>query len=127
MEIEEKQFKKMFPRLAKEMQPDKGRIAITSVRSRPEVGENVASKNFVYYEPDVIDFLRRCDNRQQVEEIITYLEKRKEISSKYAQKLRRQLKEKGLRSFGPKKEEDYYFEQATRNRRQKTQKKSEQS
>jgi len=35
------------------------------------------------------------------------MEKRGEISKEYAQKLRAQLKRKGVRSFGPKKEEDY--------------------
>jgi hypothetical protein len=32
-----------------------------------------------------------------------------EIDGKYAQKLRRQLREKGVRSFGTKKEHDYYL------------------
>ncbi|MEA2090258.1 MAG: DUF2095 family protein [Thermoproteota archaeon] len=114
MEIEENRFKKMFPNLAKEMQSNKNKVGVTSVRSETKTGENAASKNFVHYEPDVIDFLRRCDNRQQAEEIITYLEKRKEISLKYARKLQRQLKEKGVRSFGPKKKEDYYLKQTTK-------------
>jgi hypothetical protein len=30
----------------------------------------------------------------------------------YAEELRKQLKQKGVRSFGPKKEEDCYLEQA---------------
>jgi hypothetical protein len=39
------------------------------------------------------------------------LAKRREISSRYARKLRKQLKEKGIRSFGSKKEDDYYLKQ----------------
>jgi hypothetical protein len=46
----------------------------------------------------------------RAEEIIAYMEKRGEISNEYAQKLRAQLKRKGVRSFGPKKEENYYPE-----------------
>jgi len=42
--------------------------------------------------------------------MIAYMEKRGEISKEYAQKLRAQLKRKGVRSFGPKKEENYYPE-----------------
>ncbi len=41
--------------------------------------------------------------------IISYMEKRGEIETQYATKLRRQLKERGVRSFGPKKEHDYYL------------------
>jgi hypothetical protein len=37
------------------------------------------------------------------------MEKRCEINKEYAQKLRAQLKQKGVRSFGPKKEENYYL------------------
>jgi len=112
MEIDKEQFKKMFPNLAKEMDDGSSRITITSVRSDIESGEKIASKSFRGYNPDVIDFLRRCDNEEQANEIIDYLEKRKEISEKYASQLRRQLKEKGVRSFGSKKEEGYYLKQA---------------
>ncbi|MFQ6081068.1 MAG: DUF2095 family protein [Candidatus Bathyarchaeia archaeon] len=108
MEIDKERFKKMFPHLAKELEAREHRIAITSVRSDIRTGEKASSRKFAGYVPDVIDFLRRCDNEQQAEEIIHYLEKRKEISRQYAQRLRKQLKEKGVRSFGPKKEEDYY-------------------
>lgn len=112
MEIDKELFKKMFPNLAEEVQTNKSKVGISSVRSEARTGENAVSKNFVHYEPDVIDFLRRCDNEKQAEEIITYLEKRKEISRSYARRLRKQLRQKGVRSFGPKKEEGYYLKQA---------------
>ncbi len=111
MEIDKERFKRMFPRLSKELKAQEHRVAITSVRSDIGTGEKASSEKFVGYVPDVIDFLRRCDNEQQAEEIIHYLEKRGEISRQYAQRLRKQLKEKGVRSFGPKKEEDYYLKQ----------------
>ncbi|RJS87775.1 DUF2095 domain-containing protein [Candidatus Bathyarchaeota archaeon] len=112
MEIDKKQFKKMFPNLAREMSDEDNRVTITSVRSDIESGEKIVSKSFRGYNPDVIDFLRRCDNEEQANEIIDYLEERKEISEKYASHLRRQLKEKGIRSFGSKKEDGYYLKQA---------------
>jgi len=64
------------------------------------------------YVPTATDYLRRCDNDKQAEETINYLEKKGEISSEYADQLRKTLKEKGLRSFGPKKEHDYYLKRA---------------
>jgi hypothetical protein len=111
LEINKDQFKKMFPNLAKEMNAGEQKLTINSVRSNTQTAEKAAKaqKNLSNYDPDIIDFIRRCDNDQQAEEIIAYMEKRGEIARKYAQKLRQQLKKKGVRSFGPKKEEGYYF------------------
>jgi hypothetical protein len=111
MDIEKKKFRRMFPSLAQELESKKCGTKINSVRSDPTTGEKAVSKKFTAYTPDVIDFLRRCDKVEQAEEIICYLEKRGEISSGYARKIRKQLKEKGIRSFGSKKEDDYYLKQ----------------
>lgn len=101
----------MFPHLAKELEGREQRTTIHSVRSDVQTGEKASSDKFATYIPDVIDFLRRCDNEKQAEGIINYLEKRGEISFDYAQRLRKQLDEKGVRSFGTKKEEGYYLKQ----------------
>ena len=101
----------MFPNLAQEMETGDCGTTINAIRSDPTTAEKAVSKRFTGYMPDVIDFLRRCDNGKQAEDIISYLEKRGEISLEYARKLRKQLKEKGVRSFGSKKEEDYYLKQ----------------
>ncbi|HXX88318.1 MAG TPA: DUF2095 family protein [Candidatus Acidoferrum sp.] len=102
-------LKKMFPELAKELDRDDNNVPISSIRTNARTGENVSSKSYVHYVPDVIDFIRRCDTSKQAEEIIDYMEKRGEIETQYAAKLRKQLKETGLRSFGSKKERDYYL------------------
>ncbi len=109
MEFNKEAFKKLFPNLAKELEYSEHKTKINSVRTDVQTGEKAASKRFVHYMPDVIDFIRRCDTEEQAEEIIAYLEKRGEVEKQYARKLRKQLKEKGVRSFGPKKEENYYF------------------
>jgi hypothetical protein len=110
MKLDRESFKKMFPNLTKEMQSDESKVPVKSVRTDPETGEKSANRErFVNYVPDVIDFLRRCDTKEQAEEIIAYIEKRGEIDKEYALKLRAQLKRKGIRSFGPKKEENYYL------------------
>jgi len=102
-------FKKMFPNLAEELESDENKVSVNSVRTDMQTGESAASERFVHYMPDVIDFIRRCDTEEQAEEIIAYMEKRGEIEKQYAERLRKQLKDKGVRSFGPKKEENYYF------------------
>ena len=110
MQMEKKRFKKMFPHLTKEMNSEESWITVNSVRSDVQTGEKKASPDkFVRFTPDVIDFIRRCDNEQQAKEIIDYMKKRGEISRQYAQRLENQLRKRGVRSFGPKKEEDYYL------------------
>jgi hypothetical protein len=112
MDMNKEKFHKMFPNLAKEMEKGTCETKIHAVRSDSAAAEKaVVSKKFAGYNPDAIDFLRRCDTAEQSEEIICYLEKRQEISPGYAKKLRKQLKTKGVRSFGAKKEDDYYLKQ----------------
>jgi hypothetical protein len=111
MGLDRESIKKMFPNLTREMQSDETKVPVKSIRTDPKTGEKAANRErFVNYVPDVIDFLRRCETKEQAEEIIAYMEKRCEINEEYAQKLRVQLKQKGVRSFGPKKEENYYLQ-----------------
>jgi hypothetical protein len=115
MEIEKDRFRKMFPNLAREMEHEdensnEHKVQINSVRSNVKSEEQYSGKYGTYI-PDAIDFIRRCDTEEQAKEIIDYLEKRSEISPEYARKLRKQLREKGVRSFGTKKEEGHYLRQ----------------
>jgi hypothetical protein len=110
LELEKEAFKKMFPTLAKELGSGENRVSVNSVRTDNEAGEkHVTRRKFVHYLPDVIDFIRRCETQKQAEEIIDYMERSGEIDRLYAQNLRKQLEDKGVRSFGAKKEEDYYL------------------
>ena len=108
MEIDKKRFKRLFPHLSREMETKKQQVRISSIRSDTEAAERDSSGRFDGYTPDVIDFIRRCDHEKQALEIVVYMEKREEVSPDYAKRLKKQLREKGVRSFGPKKEDDYY-------------------
>ena len=112
VDTKKNEFRRMFPRLYEEMKTGKRKISIRSIRPDQESAEKVTanSKARVDYDPDVVDFLRRCDNNRQAEEIINFMEKRGEITQSHAQNLRDQLKKRGLRSFGTKKKEGCYFE-----------------
>jgi len=112
MDVDKEQLRKRFPRLAQEIEGGEGSVPMTSIRSETKTGEKVASEEFEGYNPDVIDFLRRCESEEQGEEVIRFLLDKKEISRSYASRLRRQLREKGVRSFGSKKECDYYLRRA---------------
>jgi hypothetical protein len=126
MAIDKESLKKMFPNLYKELEQGEVKISIDSVRRNPQEAETettedakkeeVEPKNVMtmpdklrHFYPTAVDFIRRCDTEAQVEEIIAYLRKKREITEEYAEELRRQLKQEGVRSFGPKKEENHYF------------------
>lgn len=109
MEFEKERLKRMFPSIARELEDDENKVSVNSIRTEVQAGEKASSERFSHYNPDVIDFIRRCDTEKQAEEIIVYMEKRGEIEKQHAERLRKQLKTKGVRSFGPKKEENYYL------------------
>ena len=97
------EFKKRFPAIAKEMEEGKGKADLEF-----EVEPSKPQRRFAGYDPDVIDFIRRCSGEEEALEIIEYLRGREEITVEEAERLYRQLEEEGLRSFGPKKELGYY-------------------
>lgn len=99
----DEEFKKKYPKLAEEM--DKG-VSKTSVEF--EVEKPAPSRKFAGYDPDAVDFIRRCRTDDQAFEIIEYLEKRGEVSKEEAERMCAQLKNEGVRSFGKLKEAGYY-------------------
>jgi hypothetical protein len=122
MAIDKKSFKKLFPNLSREIEElDECKIPINAVRSDPEAAERAVEEGteifettepadkFRHFNPSAVDFIRRCDTIEQAEEIIDYLQKKGEITAKYALELKGKLKREGVRCFGPKKEENYYF------------------
>ena len=109
MKIGKKRFQKMFPHLFKELECKTNRTIVSSAKSQ----NSNRRKCFDNYEPTVIDFIRRCDNEKQAEEVIDFLEKSKDLTHKCATQLRKELGEKGVRSFGKKKINDYYLKPNT--------------
>ncbi|MEM2875430.1 MAG: DUF2095 family protein [Candidatus Bathyarchaeia archaeon] len=96
MEIDKESFRRMFPNLYREVEGKDHSVKIGSVRSDLEDGEREAAKNLEGFMPGVIDFIRRCNELKEAEEIILYMKSRGEIEEEYANKLLNQLKEKGL-------------------------------
>ena len=109
--MDKRSFKKTFPHLSKELEGEENKVKIDSVRTDSEAAEKTFCDKFHNFDPTVVDFIRRCDTEEQAETIIAFMEKRGEITPKRASQLRAQLKKKGVRSFGPKKEDNYYFKQ----------------
>ena len=131
MAIDNKSLKKMFPNLYRELNEGENKVSINSVRKNPQQAEEEASgydqdadcceeeasscaeipDKLRHFNPQAVDFIRRCDTEVQAEEIIAYLQKKGEITKEYAKQLRCQLKREGVRSFGSKKDENYYFKE----------------
>jgi hypothetical protein len=101
--MEKKDFKKRFPKLAEEMESGVSKTDVELEAAKPKSG-----RKFAGYDPNAIDFIRRCTNEDQAYEIIEYLENRGEVSKEEAEKLCKQLKKEGLRSFGRKKDPGFY-------------------
>jgi hypothetical protein len=101
--MEKKRFKELFPKLAKEMESGDSLTDISFNQRRNEEKDKWSG-----YQPNEIDFIRRCSTEEEAFEIIDYLEGREEITSKYATELKKLIKEKGLRSLGSKKETGFY-------------------
>lgn len=105
--MEKKKFREIFPNLADELEGGKNTVSLRD--SDDEKRESIlANRKWVGYDPDIIDFIRRCENEEQVLEIIEYMEKINEISFEKANELRKKLAEGGVRSFGSIKNDDFY-------------------
>lgn len=122
MATDKKSLKKIFPNLYRELEAGDSKVSIDAVRKDREEAEGTETgeeefqttelpDKFRHFNPSAVDFIRRCDTEAQAEEIIAYLQKKGEITSQHAEELRCQLKRDGVRSFGPKKEENYYFKE----------------
>jgi hypothetical protein len=105
--MEKKKFKELFPHLADELESGRSAVDLKSetVGTGGALNEN---RKWAGYDPDIIDFIRRCDTNEQAAEIIDYMTKEDKISPEMADKLRKQLEEEGVRSFGKYKEPGYY-------------------
>ena len=123
MATDKESLKKMFPNLYKELESEDCKIPINGIRKNSEEAEegemedegdckieDTMPDKLRHFSPTAIDFIRRCDTEEQAAEIINYLQKKGEITKEYADELRCKLK-CGIRSFGPKKEENYYFKE----------------
>jgi hypothetical protein len=105
----DKEFKDSFPAISDEL--ERGltqQYKIQGVRATlSEKSEETPAKGT--YIPGVIDYIRRCDTVNQAIEIVDWMVKRGEITRAEAREIKSQLRSEGLRSFGTKKEKDYYL------------------
>ena len=102
MEIDREDFRKKFPRLWEELE---GKV----ITQKLQVTGIVQTDKFRDYMPTVVDYIRRCDTIEDAEKTILYLLEKGEMTTKDAEEFRKQLRERGLESFGTKKKDGSYL------------------
>ncbi len=106
---DDEDFEREYPELSRELREERTiRLRIRGVRQQPDSNEE-AHKTVKQFTPAITDFIRRCDTVAEAMEIVDYMLRRREITETEAERIRTQLKESGLRSFGSKKEPGHYL------------------
>jgi len=100
--MEKKKIEELFPNLTKEIKEGSTKI-VKLDRALPG-----SQRKWAGFNPEAIDFLRRCTKKEEAHEVIDYLEKRGEISQEKADMFREKLENEGLSAFGKHKDQDFY-------------------
>lgn len=107
-----KKVMKHLPHLTADIARSESDVQIEGVRweetDRTQQPITTDRPRFSSYSPDIVDFLRRCNTDEEASDVITFLENRGEITPAHARELRKQLQERGIRSFGSKKAWGHY-------------------
>lgn len=84
---------------------------ISTDESESEITSKPMEKDYLQgFDPQAVDFIRRAKTKEDALEILSYLEKRGELAPGDCQRLKQQLQEEGLESFGEHKHDGYYFD-----------------
>ncbi len=108
MKISKKRFGKLFPHISEELGKKKSIIESSKKSEKIGVMNHEQLDPLLNYTPDAIAYIRRCNSLEQAREILEYLKGRGEITHECAEHLEEQLHNKGLLSFGRKKDQGYY-------------------
>ena len=94
-----------FPAIHREI--TEGNKKLEEEEIRTSSGTNRVRK-FRGFTPGVVDFICRCETKEEALEIIEYLLKNGDLSKEYAATLKKYLNEEGLEYFGEHRAPGYY-------------------
>ncbi len=77
-----------------------------------EEGKDLKVNPFDRYEPDIIDFLRRCEDDSEAKDLIGWMKDNDRIDEEKAKEIKRKLDQEGVRSFGSLKKWGWYSKKA---------------
>ncbi|MFX0058766.1 MAG: DUF2095 family protein [Candidatus Hodarchaeota archaeon] len=93
---DQQQLEHQYPNLMAEISEGKKIVKINSIRSAPpDKNNNIECYEEDLRNPGAIDFIRRCESKEQAIEILNYLLKRKEITLENFSALKNQINQKG--------------------------------
>jgi len=107
IEYDVEEFRKLFPKLSKEI-----------LGRNPTKVNSLVKDPLHNYVPNIYDFLGRVRSVEEGLEVIDYLERKGELSKELADSLRETLKTKGIEAFGERREFGYYYKLASNKRRE---------
>jgi hypothetical protein len=108
--MEKKDFKRLFPHISDEIETGTSKVDLNNV-IEPSPSTEPGYKDdrkYAGFLPGAVDFIRRCTKVLEAEEIISFLERKGDVGKDEANALRKQLREKGLKSFGTHKGPGFY-------------------
>jgi hypothetical protein len=108
-------LKENFPTLYQEINQGIMKLNIDEQKIRDndlEREANSLSDPFANYEPDIFDYLARARTESEGNELVDFFENQKKISSEFAAKIKKKINRDGIRSFGPWRGPNYYFQKA---------------
>lgn len=119
------ELREQFPSLYSELVEKKMSLEVDQVEedlitSTLREEERQDQDLFGDFEPNILDFLARAKEDSEGLEIINFVEKQNQISSKSAEELREKIKNDGIRSFGPLRFSNYYFRKSADIRSKRT-------
>ncbi|MEM0482440.1 MAG: DUF2095 family protein [Nitrososphaerota archaeon] len=98
---DKRDFKKLFPALSNELEQ--------SETGLEDASEGAVEEPLRGFMPGPEDYLMRCATEEEAIQVIEFLKQRREISDEESERLKKQVYERGVRSFGPLREEGYYL------------------
>ncbi|MFW9828736.1 MAG: DUF2095 family protein [Candidatus Thorarchaeota archaeon] len=122
----EDEFNKEFPNLIKEISSKKKLLKIDSVRTEKAHISKESNQNSInsmpkeLFNPEALDFIRRCTKKEEAIEILDYLLRRNEISHKQFNKYKKLISQEGglerlIEQCGGLKEPGYYMKKYYKN------------
>jgi hypothetical protein len=97
MEFDEKEFRRKFPHLYEELEDSTSEEKDDSESSEVQDAEPDASDR---YSGEAVSYIRRAHSNDEAIEVVDYLRKRGELSANEASSIIKQIRERGVRSFG---------------------------
>ena len=97
MDFDDREFKRKFPHLYEELEDSTSGESEDSDNPRSQDAEPDVSDT---YSTDAISYIRRARTNEEAIEVVSYLRKRGELSENDASGIIKQVKERGVRSFG---------------------------